>query len=359
VRLATGAGPAGAAIADWNRDGKPDLAVSNHDGASVSVFLGDGRGGFQPAQGSPFPAGDHPTALGTGDLNGDGRLDLAIANHDTTYVTVLLGDGKGGLRPAPGSPVTVASRPHPHMVAVADFDRDGHLDLVTDSWQENQMLVLWGDGKGGFPPPHSRLPTGRMPYHNVVAADVNGDGAPDVIVANHEGASVNILLNRLGRRFEPAPGSPFPVGDRPFAVAVGDVNGDGSPDLAVVHYSGQISDRSKDALSLLLGDGKGGFRPAPGSPFTTGGSPVRVAIADIDGDGARDVAAGQIGTRDVKVWWGGKSGLRPGPSFPAGDVQELTAGDLDGDGRADLVAADTSGNAVVVLLSRPDRPPAR
>jgi hypothetical protein len=352
VRLSTGAQPLGAAIADWNGDGKPDLAVSNQGGASVSVFLGDGRGGFRPADGSPFPAGDHPTALATGDLNGDGRMDLAIANHDTSYVTVLFGDGQGGLHASQGSRVTVASRPHPHMIAAADFDRDGRLDLVTDSWQEDQLLVLWGDGKGTFPTPHSRLATGRMPYYNVIAADLNGDGAPDLAVPNHEGSGVTVLLSRSGRRFEPAAGSPFPIGESPFGVAAGDVNGDGHPDLALVHYSGQLSDRSKDALTLLLGDGRGGFRSAPGSPFAASGSPVRTAAADFDGDGVMDVAAGLIGTREVRVWWGGKGGLRPGPAYPAGEVEGIAAGDLDGDGRADLVATDMGGNAITVFLSR-------
>src|SRR6478672_6695960 len=117
LHLAVGKGPGSVALADFNSDGKPDLVTANELSGDASVLLGNGKDGFSPAPGSPFPAGPNPNDLAVGDLNRDGRLDLAFANHETQHLTVLLGDGKGRFAPAPHSPVTVAVRPHPHGLA--------------------------------------------------------------------------------------------------------------------------------------------------------------------------------------------------------------------------------------------------
>ena len=140
-------------IADFNRDRNPDLAIANSRSNNVTILLGDGKGGFVEAKGSPFPAGHSPNDICIGDFDGDGKLDLAIANHEVKYLTVLLGDGQGGFSPAPGSPVTVLSRPHTHGVAAGDFNQDGKLDLVTESWAENKVTVVFGNGRGGFAGP--------------------------------------------------------------------------------------------------------------------------------------------------------------------------------------------------------------
>ncbi len=132
-RVRVGKGPSSVVIADVNKDGKPDLVVANAGSNDVSVLLGDGRGGFIPASGSPFPAGKNPNDVAVADVNHDGNDDLVFANHDTTYLTLLLGDGHGGFKPALSSPIQVHSRPHPYGVAAADFDGDGNVDLTTDS----------------------------------------------------------------------------------------------------------------------------------------------------------------------------------------------------------------------------------
>jgi DNA-binding beta-propeller fold protein YncE len=134
VSIPVGRGPRWISVADVNRDGKPDIVVANADSGTVSVLLGDGKGQFHGAAGSPVAAGHLPNDIAIADMNGDGNLDLVIADHQSPYVTVLLGDGKGGFRLAPGSPVDVRSHPHPHGVAVGDFNGDGRPDVVTDSW---------------------------------------------------------------------------------------------------------------------------------------------------------------------------------------------------------------------------------
>src|ERR1035438_4956858 len=148
VVVAVGKGPGPIAVADLNRDGKPDIVVANQGSEDVCILLGDGRGHFLPSPRSPFPVGHLPTDIAIGDFNRDGNLDLVIPNHQTPYVTILLGDGMGGFRPAPHSPFSTPDRPHPHGAVAADFSGDGKLDVVIDSWADDKVLLQIGDGAG-------------------------------------------------------------------------------------------------------------------------------------------------------------------------------------------------------------------
>ena len=118
VVIPTGGDPDAIAVADLNHDGAPDIAVANPESGTVTVLLGDGKGHFQKASGSPFAAGHLPSDIGIGDFNGDGHPDLLIANHQSSYLTLLLGEGHGSFRPAPHSPFVTTARPHPHGVVV-------------------------------------------------------------------------------------------------------------------------------------------------------------------------------------------------------------------------------------------------
>ena len=133
IHLPVGTHPSMLSIADVNRDGNADILVANGGSGNLSVYLGDGKGGFSQPNGSPFSAGQNPTDIGTGDFNGDGNLDIAIANHGVKSVTVLLGNGKGQYSFSSGSPFSVESNPHPHGIAVADFNGDKKPDIAIDS----------------------------------------------------------------------------------------------------------------------------------------------------------------------------------------------------------------------------------
>jgi hypothetical protein len=353
VRFRAGKGPGSLALADLNGDGRLDLVVANDESGDVTVLLGDGKGGFVAASGSPFPAGKSPNDIAIADFDGDGKPDLAFANHDTQYVTVLIGDGRGAFRPAPASPVAVQSRPHPHGIAAADFDGDGHVDFAVESWANNQVEVVFGTGGGRFRTPGRLFGVGKMPYQKLRAGDVNGDGAPDLVTTNFEGGNVTVLLGDGKGGFREAPGSPFPVGAAPFALALADIDKDGHLDLVVANFSGHGGDRSRDAVNVLLGDGRGGFRPMKGSPFMTGANPTRVAAGDVNGDGWPDVVTGNMSGGDVTVLLGdGKGSLRLGVSRPAGkEPYGVAVGDVDGDGRAEIfVANHDSGDVTMIRL---------
>jgi VCBS repeat protein len=353
LRFPVGNAPGSVEIGDMNNDGKPDLIVANERSDNVTILLGDGKGAFAPAPGSPFPAGRSPNDVALGDFNRDGRLDVAFANHQEKYLTVLLGDGRGGLVPAPRSPFAVGVRPHTHGVATGDFDGDGNLDLVTESWGTDQVEVLFGDGKGGFRVPGTFFSVGKHPYQRLRVADLNGDGKADIITTNLEGDDVTILLADGRGTFRQPPGSPFPCGDSPFNLAVGDVNGDGKPDLAIVNSPSSTSDRrGKDGLTILLGDGAGGFRMLAGSPFPTGRIPNRVAIGDVNGDGVNDVAVSSPDENNVTLFMM----TRPGRVAAthtiriSGRPKGLAMRDLDGDGKADIVVTNSGDGTVTILL---------
>ena len=186
--------------------------VANDEGGSLTVLLGDGKGNFQQAKGSPVPAGHLPNDIAVADMNHDGNPDLVIANHQSPYITILLGDGKGDFQPAQGSPFDVHSNPHPHGVAVGAFSDKSNLDVVTDSWGSNQIELLRGDGRGGLMLPGRFFCVGRRPYERLRSADFNKDGLPDVVTTNLDDDTVTILLRDGEGGFREAPGSPHAAG---------------------------------------------------------------------------------------------------------------------------------------------------
>jgi VCBS repeat protein len=354
TRIKVGTAPSAVELADFNRDGKLDAAVANSESKNVTILLGDGAGGFKPAAGSPFAAGNDPNDLAIGDLNNDGNLDLAFANHDTTYLTVLSGDGKGGFKPAAGSPFTVQSKPHPHGVVIADFNGDGWADLATDDWQNNRVTVVFNDKKGGFLSPGVSFAVGKMPYQKLRAADLNKDGKADIVTTNFEGGNVTVLLADGKGGFREAPGSPFDSNKQPFALAIGDLNGDGNPDLAVGHYSGHITDTSGDRMTILLGTGDGTFRQT-WSRLAPGKAPTRVATGDVNGDKIADAVFTNYGNNSVTVVLGSRNDFNTSAGwttavgkFPTG----VAIGDLNGDGRGDIVTSNYDDNDISILLTR-------
>ena len=352
-QISVGKEPNSVEIADLNGDARLDLVVANRGTNNVSILLGDGKGTFAQAKGSPFPAGNSPNDICIGDFNGDGKLDLAIANHGVKYLTILLGNGQGGFSSAPGSPVTVLSRPHTHGVSAGDFNKDGKLDLVTDSWGENMVTVVFGDGRGGFAGPGVQFAVGKMPYQRVRVSDVNLDGIADIVTTNLEGDNVTVLLGDGKGGFNQAAGSPFPSGKTPFAVAIGDLNGDGRPDLAIANWAGHPEKGEGEGATIMLGDGKGAFKAIAGSPFPTGDSPSRIAIGDVDGDGVPDVVVSNYGSNNVTVLHGTKGTFTPTAMIHVGrHPGGIALGDLNGDGKADIVVTNSDDNSISILFGR-------
>lgn len=363
--LRTNADPQSIAVADLNHDGKPDIIVANPIPGTISVFLGNGTGNFHLAPGSPFAAGPAPSDIGIGDFNGDGNLDVITPNTQTPYVSLFLGDGKGGFHQTPHSPLATKSYPHPHGVVVGYFcGTDKPLDAVIDSWASSQIELLIGDGKGNltngpmfFAGPGSDLP--------LRSADFNKDGFPDIVmpdtaIGHWNVTHATVLLGDGKCGFRQAPGSPFPAGAVPWSVAVGDMNGDGNPGFVVTPYGAQVKDKRQIAATVLLGDGKGGFAPMPGSPFPLPGceNPSNVATGDFNGDGIRDFVVTCMGSDNVLLFQGKKGGgftlTTTAVSGGRGPLinRGIALADLTASGRDDIIVSGPSSGTIMILREK-------
>jgi trimeric autotransporter adhesin len=228
------------AVADANGDGNLDILTTNEDDGNVSVLLGDGTGRFGPAKGSPFAAGRHPyEGLSVGDLNGDNKPDVVVPNILGKAVSVLLGDGAGAFAAAPGSPVAVGDRPG--FVALGDLTGDSKLDVVATHDDDPTVYVLRGDGRGGLRPTAGSPVKLKENVWGAVVADVNADGKTDLVLGAKKG-HVLILSGDGAGGFDKDPVL-VPVGGKaPGNIAVADVNRDGKLDLVTSNYeSGDVS----------------------------------------------------------------------------------------------------------------------
>lgn len=357
--------PSNVALADLNRDGRLDLIVTSEEARTVEVMFGQQGGApFRVATGGvatslalKLPEGvDSPGDLVLGDVNGDGRIDLAWDFHDSYKATLLLGQANGGFALAPNSPIVMkqGQHPHTHGIGLADLNGDGKLDLATVNNADNDISVAFGDGRGGFTlAPRSPFAVGPSPYPLTIG-DVNRDGRLDIVSnATATGSqraqqlplsrALTLLLNDGHGGFRR---SEVPIRTMtPWSTAMGDINGDGKPDLVATHH-----DQSK--LTVLLGDGAGGFREVSDSPFDMDRNVWRTELADVNRDRRLDVIA--AGGDSVRIMLGdGVGNFRPAPGSPfetGRGTWRLAVGDIDKDGKLDIVTSNTDNRSVTVLF---------
>jgi hypothetical protein len=353
--IAVSCGPSNVVAGDLNNDAKPDLLVACGEGRTISVFINIGRGQFRAL--NPVSVPDSPGEMVLGDVNGDKAQDVAIDSHDSYGVVLMLGDGKGGLSPAPNSPVAmkVGQHPHTHGLAMGDLNGDRNLDLITANNADNDVSVVLGDGRGGFTPAPSTFPVGPSPYP-LALGDINNDNHPDIIAtASATGPlraqqlpasfALTLLLNdgRGGfRRSE----LPVRTG-QPWFVAVGDVNGDRKPDLVATHHD-------QSALTVLLGDATGRFTEAANSPFDFGQNAFALVLADANRDRSVDVLAATA--EGVRVMLGdGRGNFKPVPGSPfltGKGAWRLAVADINGDAKPDVVTSNLESRSITILLGQ-------
>ncbi len=345
------------AVADVDADGKLDLLVTeacnNNNSCStgiVSVLLGNGDGTFKPAV-QYDSAGQDSFAIVAGDVNGDGKLDLLIANEcaqsncSNASISVLLGNGDGTFQAATAYSTNGLDT---LSLATGDVNGDGKIDIVTtnecDSNCTNGSLsVLLGNGDGSF---QTAVPynSGGQYAFSIAIADLNGDGKSDLVAANQCATSgdcstgnVVVLLGNGDGTFQPAV-SYGSGGGYAFAVAVGDLNGDGKADVVVTNQCSDTNNCPSGVVGLLLGNGDGTFQAATTTLTPVMGGVQTVLLGDFNGDHNLDVVSG-VG--NLLLLGNGDGTFRSPLSLGASGIG-VASGDLNGDGRPDLAVGGVS-----------------
>jgi hypothetical protein len=337
----TGTTPLKPALADFNRDGRLDVAVATCFIGRVSVLLGQGDGTLLPYKQYPTQSAC-PYSTQAADMNGDGIPDIEVANSNSASVSVLLGVGDGTFRPP-----LLTHLPYDVFDLVArDFNGDGVPDVAAVAWVNHLVYVLLGNGDGTLKL-SGMLKTGPDPIQ-IDAGDFNNDGAVDLVVADQNTGSYgsfNCFLGKGDGTFTSRAAYPT-GGNHSNGISAGDFNNDGRADVVV-------SNAETGNVSVLLGKGDGTFQPP--ALFAAWPWPAGSAVGDFNHDGSLDVAVAlpyyRGGGGVVVLLNDGAGAFRTQAVYPAALPFYLAAGDLNGDGYPDLIASNHDANKVTVFLN--------
>jgi len=340
--------------ADLNEDGKPDLAIAGN--VQTYVFLGNGDGTFTPAAGSPMRmpsppydnfASPYTGPIAAGDFNNSGHLGLAVGEFQNMAVVILLGRGDGTFV---FSSAEFAQSLGGSMsdVQPADFNGDGNLDLAVANEFTGVSPVVLGYGSGAFNTA-GNLYTLSFAVGEATG-DFNADGKLDVIVASggtdaYPYSSVSVSLGKGNGTFTQGSGSPVSVGKNLSAIVAADFNGDGNLDLAVTDYD-------RNTAMIMLGNGDGTF----GSPATiaVGNQPYSILAGDFNRDGKVDLAVANYGDGTITLLLGNGDGTfteaSDSPYAAGSDPYQMVTADFNGDGKLDLAVVNLTAGTVSILL---------
>ena len=342
-----GSEPSQIVTGDFSRDGNLDLAVSDTLKGGVALLIGNSDGTFQKARHLMV---DQPNALAVADVNGDGKPDLLVQQYSRSgNLLVYLGNGDGTFRLKTFYPVGQ----FPIALTVADLNGDGKLDVVVASSNSyykpaGHISIFFGNGDGSFTR-GARYSATAHPW-GVAIGDLNGDGHPDLVVSSDNASDVNdpdtlaILLNNGDGTFVNA--GVYQTGLESLHVSIGDLNHDGKPDLVVASAYDQ-------GIFVLLGNGDGSFAAPVGySTRSFAQAPMQTVLADFNGDGELDAAViGYVG--GVGIFYGNGDGtFQPVATTPGTKGGEsLVLGDFNHDGKPDVAFSAFDAAAAGVMLN--------
>lgn len=336
-----GQSPRALAPGDFNGDGKLDLAVANSLGNDVTILRGKGDGTFEQA--GSFAVGTKPWSITSGDFNHDGKPDLATVNIDSENVSVLIGNGDGTFKPAVNYPILRL----PWSIIAADFNADHNLDLaVTDS---GSVSVLLGNSNGTFQSAVN-YPVGAG-TQGLAAGDFNRDGKLDIVTAINTGG-VSALLGNGDGTFQKAVTSTGV--EQPSPIAAADFNRDGKLDVAVGVFAGGVG----PGIRVMLGNGDGSFQP-PSFSFRLDNTPTDIRLGDFNGDGYPDiVSAGIFRGNNLQILLGKGDGTFQDAGSQISGVGGLSVGvaDFNRDTRPDVSIVVDSQVSVVLINATPGNP---
>ncbi len=349
VDFTTGSYPFSVAIGDVDGDGKPDLVVTNAVSNSVSVFRNTGTSGtISFAAKVDFTTGLMPFGIAIVDADGDGKLDLVVANYNSNTISVFRNTSTSGTISF-ATKVDFTTGLNPSSVAIGDVDGDGKPDLVVANYGSNTVSVFRNTSAIGSVSFAAKVDftTGLEPQ-SVAVGDVDGDGKPDLAVVDSS-STVSVFRNTSAiGSVSFAASVDFTTGLGPSGVTIGDIDGDGRPDLAVANYN-------SSTISVFRNTGTSGtISFAAKVDFTTGLNPSSVAIGDVDGDGKLDFAVANYNSSTISVFrntgTNGSVSFADKIDFTTGTEPFIVAiGDVDGDGKPDFAVVNFGSSTVSVF----------
>jgi hypothetical protein len=334
----TGNGPMAICKADFNNDGKLEVAVANYTSNNVSVHFFASSGSVTTSNG--FGAGTNPISILSRDFNNDGNADIAVSNSGSDNISVLLGNGSGSFSAATN--FSVGS--NPRSITSADFNLDGYSDLAVVNYSSNSVSLLLGNGAGTFTANTSFI-TGSNPI-SVISPDLNNDGKPDLLIANYTSKSLSVLVGTGTGSFTT---STYTLGTLPpNSLSSADFNGDSKKDV-VVTFETNHSYYGYN-VSVLAGNGLGSFTSTVN--YAAGVIPNSSLSEDLNGDGTMDIAIVDIAYNDVSLFFGNGTGTftYDGACMAQKFCSEAVTGDFNNDGKKDMVVANSASNSLSILL---------
>lgn len=326
-------------ILDINLDTLPDIVAVNGDDDTVQILLNDGENGF--ADGGVLVCGDSPRDLAAGDLDGDGFIDIVVPNYRDGTISIHIGGGDGVFEPQ----IQVEAGSRPLGVTLGDLNHDGALDVLVLNTQDHRWRVLLNDGTGSFA--DYRTYASYVAPVEIIVQDMNFDGDEDIVVLHRIGGPFNVYRNIYviqgtgdGRFLAEEIRS---VPEWPDAIEIQDINGDSAPDIIIAHSSSNIT--------VQLNQGEGNFGPS--MSYITDSTHTYLKLGDLDRDGVLDLVTANLGDSSISILMGGAGGVfGPETVYQVGSwATSIAIEDLNGDGFLDIVVNGYFSDSVTVLLN--------
>jgi hypothetical protein len=338
--------PRSVAVGDFDNDNQLDIAVASYDTSSVGIFFGRGKGTFADQITYFTSYGYSPYSIATGDFNNDSRLDIAVINYDKNYVDILLTYRDYSFLPQT-TYTTTNINSNPESIAVADFNNDSRLDIVVANYWTENIGIFIGYGNGTFKTQTTYSTGENSGPDSVAVGDFDSDHRLDIAVVNFLSSSITIFLGYGNGTFSIQ--TPYSTGSnsQPYSVIVDDFNKDGQLDIAVANYW-------TNNVGIFIGYGNGSFSTQVNYSTGSDSGPYSVASGDLNNDGWADITVINYRSNNVGIFLNFGNGIFTiQKTYSTGSGSRpygIAVGDLNGDGRLDIVVSNTLANNIGVFL---------
>ena len=351
--------PHSIAVGDLNNDGRKDIAIANYGTDNIGLFLGNGDGNFTNQMTFTTGINSGPYSIAMADLNNDTHLDIAVIYSDQNNIAVFFGYGNESI--SRSQLYSTGKNSQPIFIAIADFNNDQKADMTVVNNRSNSVMLLLGYGNGSFANPVAYSTGPRSNPYSIGIGDFNNDNQLDIAIANHENNNIKIFnsqsTEKLGKAnlfgtdnsFSSNGISLISTGpdSNPCSLATGDFNGDNQLDIAVTNC------RSNN-LGISLGYGDGEFSLQTTYPTGTNSKPNAIVVNDLNNDGALDIAVCNLDADNIGIFLGNGNGqFSNQKTFSTGvgsGPYSIASGDFDGDGRADIAVVNWNVSTLGIFL---------